>query len=272
MMSAAEVGEAVQRTGRMVKRWHAANDSWAADPCPHDRVRVGKIETYRYNLDEVRAWMRRSGMEPPPAVESTRPMFDLVTGAPVITAPPAASAQPAAAASVAPDPLAGLPVGGAGGAGAELALFRASLRDFLRYLAGFRAMVEKGDLGSFSADQMAKMVKAAKDASQEGRMLDEAEREAKVRRGQLVEAGPVRIAWGSLCGDFVSALTRLEVELGGSIKRDLAEHGCLSPEAAGEGEKVERIVRAAVRIASDRERSRLEKELRTAAAAEREAA
>jgi hypothetical protein len=245
-LSAEDIGRRLEKSARAVRKWtEPGKGSWGADVCPCDRRMKGKQELLRFDLDEVIEWCTRVGvsLEAFRTVGAAQRMFGL-RGEEI-------SSGDSPAGPTAEELLADVPLG------AERAAFRATLADLRRQVSEIQALLRSKNAAGLSHGQIKGLTDAAAKASQEIRQLDDAELLLRTRRGELVEKAPQRRAWGDLAGDFVALLTRLEVDVGASVKMELAAHECLSPEAAGEGEKVERIVRAVVRRHADNERARL---------------
>lgn len=259
--SAEEVGKRVGKNPRTVRKWTEASGPGGGEPCPCERKPRGKEMVLRFNLEEVIAWMGRHGIggEGVDGAGGGAPMFELSgeCGSSVAEAggsaprhhPHPPHSQEGAAPGV--DLLADVPVG------EERAAFRGTLSDLRRQVNLFAQAVREKNLAGLSHAQIKGLADAAAKASQEIRQIDDADLDLRERRGELVEKAPERRAWGALAGDLVSLLTRLEVDVATEGKMALAEKGCLTAEAAGEGEKVERILREVVRRTCDAERVRL---------------
>lgn len=217
------------RTGRGVR----AVQLWPKAGCPCTHVTEGRVTSPRFNLDEVKAWLRSRGL---PGVKSAG----------------------------GPDALAG----SGGGSGADDddsavgSIFAEIWReaggevDFNRLIADATYIIkdlrkEAGSAtGSAEAQQMAS---ALKQASAEIRQLEVARFEKQQRQGEWVRRDTARELLTSEAGMFAADLETLGQDLPNAIVEALAGEGAVAPERA---DLLRRVLAVAVRSAVDRIRAR----------------
>lgn len=220
MLDANAIGELLGREPRVVRRWCEPEGRFKGRTCPHTRVQIRKgAPDYRFNEAEVRAWAMAQGLDVKPPIEAG--------AGPVFAA--AAAEQAKKAGTEEPerpvDVLASVPIG------AERAVLREQLALVITLTTQIQRDLRTAGVGvaGISPTSVNQLAGAAEKASSAARLLDKAEREMAVQRGELVS----RAAMERVITDLVDSVNAGHDQ----AKQDLGPLLRLAGAQIGDGEK-----------------------------------